>query len=455
MGELEDLIHTVSEKTGIGEEEVKKKVKEKQRELSGLVSETGAAYIVANELGVKTKNRVIESTVRIGDILPEMRAVSVLGRIKAISPTREFVSKTGGKGKVANLEIVDNTESIRVAIWNQSDIDKLESGEIKEGQIIQVKNGYVREGYRGGLEISIGNKGKLIENPEDVNESEFPSEDEFTSAIEIGKIVPDSSVNVVGRVIRNFGVNEFEREGRAGKVANLVIGDKSGTVKLVLWNEKAEKSVEFGVGDLVRVGNGFVKQGQEGLEVQANWGTTLIKNPEGVEVPAADDIIYEGRGSSNNGAQRENVEVKISELKEGDKYRQVRGAIINVFGENFVHLMCPECNKKIREGQCEKCGIIEKPNKLLIINGTIDDGSGTISVSFFREAAEKLIGISSDEINSASVDIAAKVNEALGKEIVIEGSVKRNDYMDRLELNAYDVKPVDAVQAAEKMIGKI
>ena len=62
MGELEELIHTVSEKTGLGEDEIKKKVKEKQRELSGLVSETGAAYIVANELGVKTKNRVIESS---------------------------------------------------------------------------------------------------------------------------------------------------------------------------------------------------------------------------------------------------------------------------------------------------------------------------------------------------------------------------------------------------------
>ncbi|MDP7260693.1 MAG: OB-fold nucleic acid binding domain-containing protein [archaeon] len=454
MGELEDLIRTVSEKVAIGEDEVKKKVKEKQRELSGLVSETGAAYIVANELGVKTKNRVIESTVRIGDILPEMKAVSVLGRVKAISPARDFVSKKGIKGKVSNMEIVDNTASIRIAIWNQSDIDKLESGVIKEGQIIQIKNGYVREGYRGGFEINVGNKGKLVENPEEVNETEFPAEDEFTSALEIGKIVPDSSVNVVGRVIRNFGVNEFERDGRTGKVANLVIGDSSGTAKLVLWNEKAEKSVELAVGDIVRVGNGFVKQGQAGLEIQANWGTTLVKNPEGVEVPAADDINYTA-GSSNNGAPKERVEAKIADLKEGDKYRQVRGAIVNIFGDNFIHLMCPECNKKVREGQCDKCGIIEKPNKLLIINGTIDDGSGTISVTFFREAAEKLIGVTPEEISSSSVDIIAKVNEALGKEVVVEGSVKRNDYMDRIELNVYEVKPVDAVQAAEKMIGSV
>ncbi|MDP6704249.1 MAG: OB-fold nucleic acid binding domain-containing protein [archaeon] len=454
MGELEDLIRTVSEKVAIGEDEVKKKVKEKQRELSGLVSETGAAYIVANELGVKTKNRIIESTVRIGDILPEMKAVSVLGRVKAISPARDFVSKKGIKGKVSNMEIVDNTASIRIAIWNQSDIDKLESGVIKEGQIIQIKNGYVREGYRGGFEINVGNKGKLVENPEEVNETEFPAEDEFTSALEIGKIVPDSSVNVVGRVIRNFGVNEFERDGRTGKVANLVIGDSSGTAKLVLWNEKAEKSVELAVGDIVRVGNGFVKQGQAGLEIQANWGTTLVKNPEGVEVPAADDINYTA-GSSNNGAPKERVEAKIADLKEGDKYRQVRGAIVNIFGDNFIHLMCPECNKKVREGQCDKCGIIEKPNKLLIINGTIDDGSGTISVTFFREAAEKLIGVTPEEISSSSVDIIAKVNEALGKEVVVEGSVKRNDYMDRIELNVYEVKPVDAVQAAEKMIGSV
>ena len=454
MGELEDLIRTVSEKVAIGEDEVKKKVKEKQRELSGLVSETGAAYIVANELGVKTKNRVIESTVRIGDILPEMKAVSVLGRVKAISPARDFVSKKGIKGKVSNMEIVDNTASIRIAIWNQSGIDKLESGVIKEGQIIQIKNGYVREGYRGGFEINVGNKGKLVENPEEVNETEFPAEDEFTSALEIGKIVPDSSVNVVGRVIRNFGVNEFERDGRTGKVANLVIGDSSGTAKLVLWNEKAEKSVELAVGDIVRVGNGFVKQGQAGLEIQANWGTTLVKNPEGVEVPAADDINYTA-GSSNNGDPKERVEAKIADLKEGDKYRQVRGAIVNIFGDNFIHLMCPECNKKVREGQCDKCGIIEKPNKLLIINGTIDDGSGTISVTFFREAAEKLIGVTPEEISSSSVDIIAKVNEALGKEVVVEGSVKRNDYMDRIELNVYEVKPVDAVQAAEKMIGSV
>ena len=52
MYSLKDIIQEISKSSGSSESEVKKKIEEKQLELSGLVSAEGAAYIVGKELGV-------------------------------------------------------------------------------------------------------------------------------------------------------------------------------------------------------------------------------------------------------------------------------------------------------------------------------------------------------------------------------------------------------------------
>ncbi|MFH1424577.1 MAG: DUF2240 family protein [archaeon] len=436
-----ELLETIMSKAGLTREEVWDKIKRKQAELSGLVSEDGAAYLVANELGIKTQNRVVENMLKVKDIMPEMRAVTLNARVKAIFPPREFTTKTGTKGKVANLEVMDNTGTTRIVLWNMSDIEKVEKKEVNAGDIVQVKNGYVRDGFKGGYEVHLGSKGTLMMNPENVDEDEFPKVEAVGGMMKISELQPNMPVSVIGRVTHNFGINEFEKEDKKGKVANLVVNDGTGGARLVLWNEQADFANEVEVGDILQIQNAYSKEGMRGVEVQANWQTQIAKNPEGVVVAAA----------SEGQSQR----VKISDLNDGDTYKEIRGAVVDVYGDNFVYDMCPTCNKKITEGKCGKCGEIATPEKLVVVNTMIDDGSGMIRASFFREQAEKLFGMNAMELQASAEKVQKKKAGLLGKEIIVEGRVKKNDAYDRIEFNVYQMRDVDPAKEAGKLIDNL
>ena len=437
MAKISELIELASTKTGLSREEVLLRIRNKQKELSGLVSEEGAAFIVANELGVKTRNKVVETILKLKELKPDMKSVSVMGRVKAIYGPREFTTKTGVRNKVVNMEVVDSTGVGRVVLWNMHDIEKIEKGTIKPGQVIHVKSGYVRESsFTNSLEVHVGNKGILIENPENVSEDEFP-DGNAGGTFSISELKPDMPVSIVAKVTNKYEVKEFDKNGRKGKVGNLIVNDGTASTRVVLWNEQANVMDELKVGDILKIENGYSKTGLKGVEVQANNNTKLTLNPKGVQINVS-------------AATAETAKRKIiSELKDGE-FSEVKAAITSHFGNNFVYEMCVNCNKKVAAGKCEKCGS-EKTNKLLILNLAIDDGSGTVRAAVFRETAEKLLGLKAEEAANPQ-KTKVQLDQMLGREMVFQGRVKRNDQFDRLEFNVVGVKESNAEDEIKKIV---
>ena len=111
---LNELIKKLSSESGLSESEIVSKIEEKRAELSDLISEEGAAYIVAKELGVAI---IKQERLDIANIIPGMQNVDVIGKITRISPIREF-STEKAKGRVANVTIADTTSSVRISLWN-------------------------------------------------------------------------------------------------------------------------------------------------------------------------------------------------------------------------------------------------------------------------------------------------------------------------------------------------
>jgi replication factor A1 len=75
------------------------------------------------------------------------------------------------------------------------------------------------------------------------------------------------NVDVVVDVIDIGPVREFEKFGKSGRVANAVIRDITGELKLTLWNEQIE---QIKVGDKIRISNGYV--GEFRGELQLSTG---------------------------------------------------------------------------------------------------------------------------------------------------------------------------------------
>jgi len=92
--------------------------------------------------------------IKINELRPGMRRITVNGKIDSISEPRNVNLKTGGTARISDAMISDDTGSIKLSLWD-SQIDM-----VKEGDEISVQNGYTNE-FRGENILNIGRYGTL------------------------------------------------------------------------------------------------------------------------------------------------------------------------------------------------------------------------------------------------------------------------------------------------------
>jgi len=77
-----------------------------------------------------------------------------------------------------------------------------------------------------------------------------------------------SDVDLVGQVLDTDSIRTFDRDdGSEGRVANLTVGDETGRVRVTLWDDKADLAEEFEAGEVVEVGDGYVRERDGDLEL--------------------------------------------------------------------------------------------------------------------------------------------------------------------------------------------
>jgi replication factor A1 len=100
----------------------------------------------------------------IGDLALGMGNVDIEGKVVTAYDVKTFTRKDGTEGKLKNVILADQTSKIRVTFWGE-DVDTVT--DIEEGDVIRILHGYVKEGYRGGLEFQVGRNGEIVLNPKD------------------------------------------------------------------------------------------------------------------------------------------------------------------------------------------------------------------------------------------------------------------------------------------------
>lgn len=262
--------------------------------------------------------------------------------------------------------------------------------------------------------------------------------------LSIGSIVPGmQNVDTIGKITR-ITKKDFETDKTKGSVASVYISDSTGSVRITLWNDEIAKLGDINEGDVVRV-IGSVRESAYGPEIRIAKGGKIEKIQQDIELE--EKPVFKKRSYHRS---------YIKELEQGQP-AELRACLVQIFESNPFYEVCPECGARVKEEndyKCEKHGNIE-PKHALIITGIIDDGTGNIRAVFFRENAEKIIGMTTDEARKAFMRKLDKAviyqNVKTGNDIIIQGSVRKNGLFDRLEFIVNDVKNIDVVKEIEML----
>ncbi|WP_254536908.1 single-stranded DNA binding protein [Halomarina litorea] len=195
--------------------------------------------------------------------------VTLRGKVLGTEPVRTFSRDDGSEGKVSNLVLGDETDRVRVTMWDgQADT----ADDLSEGVVVEIVDGYVRE-RDGALELHVGERGKITEIDEEVT---YVPETTPIDDLEI-----DTVADIAGVVRSADPKRTFDRDdGSEGQVRNVRVQDKSGDVRVALWGEKAD--ADIGPGDEVLFADVEIKDGwQDDLEASAGWRSTVSVLDEG------------------------------------------------------------------------------------------------------------------------------------------------------------------------------
>ncbi len=256
-----------------------------------------------------------------------------------------------------------------------------------------------------------------------------------------------NNISVRGVVTRVFPVNEFESNGRKGRVGSLIINDGTGEARVVFWNETAEiiSSGKINVNDFVKIHHLRTKKGNYGMELHLTNRSRIELNPD-EERPVVKSINSPGPAPAR---------YLISDVQEGLNV-EIKACLVYLSDRKLFYDACPECGKSVRENKCSVHGEV-KPVKAMLVNAIFDDGTGTIRCVLFRKQAETLLGCSTEnavnlmnELGSESAVINT-YKSILGEEFVLTGRIVRNTFNDNLELMVNSIVRADPVKEAKRL----
>jgi len=238
--------------------------------------------------------------------------------------------------------------------------------------------------------------------------------------------------NVIGKIIEVYPIREYNKNGKEGKVCNLLVADESSNTRAVLWDTHHISLVETGklkIGDVVEITNAGVRNG----EIHLSSFSDIKKSKEILKEVMAEKVFSER---------------KIKEIKPGERLK-TRAIIVQVFDPRYFEV-CPKCGKKVSEGKCTgEHGQIEGKKRALL-NLVLDDGTETIRSVLFGEQINKL-GLSDEEIFSIE-QFSVKKSSILGEEKIFSGMVKTNALYNTSELtieNVSDIKIDELIKSLE------
>lgn len=267
-----------------------------------------------------------------------------------------------------------------------------------------------------------------------------------------GLVIGIRDLTIQARVMRVFDIREFEKSGRKGKVANVIIGDAGGSCRLSLWDDQTVFLENLKPGTAVEIFGSYTKDdGRGGIEIRLGkiGGIKLLEKSDLPELESIKKSSQAGR-------------VNIESLREG-MVAELRAVIVQIFETEQWYEVCGQCGTRLKQEKIDiqpgieafawKCtthGTIQ-PVHTLVVSGVADDGTGNMRIVLFRDLAAKLLGSSMEDLVARKGKIF-ETSDVMGKEFIFKGRVRRNQMFDRLEFIVSEIDDVNPTKETELIL---
>lgn len=222
------------------------------------------------------------------------------------------------------------------------------------------------------------------------------------------------NVTVLAKVLRKYEARTFGEDNK-GKVGNLFIGDDSGFMRLTFWNDKTEYHEKIQEGDVIEVQSAYSKENNGRVELHMGNTSHVIINPEGKTVDVKERTM-----------QTEAPRKKIGDIADDDTFVYVLGTIVQAFDPRYF--------ERTINGQ---------PTTNYVMNILLDDNTGNIRSTIWKEQLQSLLDKKDEEILAIREDTEAWEQiktDLLGQIIEARARVKTNEQYNTKELVLYNIK---------------
>ncbi len=345
--DIDRLVEKLAEEVGKRKEEVRREIDRIRKQWG--VSELGALLTFADRMGVEL--------MRTGEEKPGKVTLDEAISQELQSFDTEFIvvrvsnpAETRSGGRMVTLVVGDETRSAALVAFDEV-VEKLE--ELDEGDLVLARNLTVGS-FRNSPQLVVTRETEL----EVVGHEENPD-----------RIIERSISEVKhGEYVRVRGVVASEPVD-TGERVYFWLSDETGSTRVNLWGEEAERAMDLDYGDGVTV---------EG------WVSTRSDHP------VINVLRTQGRVEPTEVSIKPAIRKRVEELDKGD-VAEVSGVIVTVYARRRYYEACPICGRAMKEGECPEHGAVE-PERRPVLNVVVDDGSGTVRTVFFGEHAVEFVG---------------------------------------------------------------
>ena len=430
---LDELVNSIAKARKTDADSVRRQVREKQAEFSGLLTEKGAAQLLAQEAGVEaasdSNDEDASAVVPLADALDQ---ADVFVRVVSVFAPKGF-ERNGRKGRVCNVQITDGKTRASLVLWNR-DVDLVEYGKIERNDFLLIRNAQVKSTEPLELQSSMLTK-VIVKKPDEITTELSPLAAGIlpNTAVPLRKISEltdaEPEFDLYGRVLRVDDEKEFVyKDGRKGRVAKLLVADGTGTCRVILWDKNADLAGRAKVGDALKIEAGYAKKAlnTDAFEINVGWKGHVFLHPKKHPLGEKEEVL-----------SKMYKEKPLTSAAEGDEFISW-GTITGIDSASVVK-KCRACNTTIKAGAkaCEKCGGTAARD-LLVVSVVLNDGTKEVRAAFFDAQARELLDVHEITVDMDTV-VRLKREYLIGKKVRGVFAARTNAFSGNLEVTARHV----------------